>query len=79
MQLIRHNRTVKITKAIQLITAGQMHDIISKGFAAPETSFIELIAQYARVEITPEMTGVAALLNRARTEYIKQKQEKSNC
>ena len=79
IQLIRHNRAIKITKAIQLLTAGQMEDIISTGFAASEADYGELIEQYAGVEMTPEMAGVAALLSRARTEYIKQKQGKSNC
>lgn len=56
-----------------------MDEIINRGFASKEASFLDIIEQVTGFEITPELKTISNMFSSLRTEYISDKDGKSNC
>nr|DAW84455.1 MAG TPA: DNA-binding protein [Caudoviricetes sp.] len=77
---IAYNKSAKLASFFNSLTPQQLSDILNQGFAAPESSYLDLIEQVTgALDITPEMKSADGLLSALRTNYTTNKDGKSNC
>lgn len=77
---IAYNKSAKLASFFNSLTSQQLSDILNQGFAAPESSYLDLIEQVTgALDITPEMKSADNLLSALRTNYTTNKDGKSNC
>lgn len=78
-ELIAYNKAAKVANALNSFSPKQLDEIINRGFASKEASFLDIIEQVTGFEITPELKTISNMFSSLRTEYISDKDGKSNC
>ena len=56
-----------------------MDEIINRGFASKEAGFLDIVEQVTGLEITPELKAISNMFTSLRTEYVNDRDGKSNC
>ena len=78
-ELITYNKSAKIANTLNSFNPKQLDEIINRGFASKEAGFLDIVEQVTGLEITPELKAISNMFTSLRTEYVNDRDGKSNC